>query len=69
MKAEQDRWLDEQLESIKTSGCKYAVVFQHIPWFLNTADDPDNGIFSFKGELRMTMLDRFQKAGEYPKLP
>lgn len=61
--AEHDQWLELQLSKIHCSGCKHAVIFQHIPWFLKSPDDEDYGIFTLKKENRMKMLEKFKKAG------
>ncbi|GAB6029177.1 hypothetical protein CHUAL_004952 [Chamberlinius hualienensis] len=60
---EHSKWLDEQLDRIKTSGCKHAIIFQHIPWFLFDPNEGDNGIFSFTPEIRKQMLEKFLNAG------
>lgn len=36
--AQQDQWLDNEMAKFKANGCKYLVVFQHIPWFLSELD-------------------------------
>jgi 3',5'-cyclic AMP phosphodiesterase CpdA len=38
---EQDRWLRDELARAKAEGAKHIVVFQHHPWFIKTADEPD----------------------------
>jgi len=37
----QREWLETELRAAKANGVKSIVVFQHIPWFLHTADEPD----------------------------
>ena len=65
---EQSSWLDEQLEIAKSGKYKHSVVFQHIPWFLQTPDEEmvtdkwgisDN----LPQPLRETMLKKFYEAG------
>lgn len=46
--------------------CVYSrriVVFQHIPWFLNSADEADTVYFTLKTVIRKTWLDKFKDAG------
>ncbi|MSU23633.1 MAG: hypothetical protein EXS32_07395 [Opitutus sp.] len=38
---EQDRWLRAELAQAKSDGATHLVVFQHHPWFIKTADEPD----------------------------
>ena len=66
----QELWLDQQLASFKEgkeSGSKedrpsHCIVFQHIPWFLNTADEPKQ-YFNIDPPTRMRMLDKLRDAG------
>lgn len=60
--AEQENWLDQQLETIKERQPKHAVVFQHIPFFLNHPDE-EKEYFNFKPDLRHKMLNKFYDAG------
>src|SRR4051794_19813482 len=39
--AEQDAWLHAELAKAKSSGAAHIVVFQHHPWFLENAAEPD----------------------------
>ena len=39
--AEQELWLKSELEKARDASAQHIVVFQHHPWFLNTADEPD----------------------------
>lgn len=61
--AEQDAWLDGLLSSAAASGCKHLVVFQHIPWFLYDANEPEDGVFTVEPRLRLKMLDKLKAAG------
>ncbi|MCX6951752.1 MAG: metallophosphoesterase [Verrucomicrobia bacterium] len=38
---EQDRWLRAELARAKAEGAAHIVVFQHHPWFIAKADEPD----------------------------
>ena len=60
--AEQDSWLDEQLTIAKSGKYKHSVVFQHIPFYVETPDEPKI-YFNFAPELRATMLRRLNEAG------
>lgn len=62
MKKEQDVWLDAELAAAKSSGCKHLVLFQHIPWFLQTADEEDE-YFNINRDVRIPMLEKFLAAG------
>lgn len=59
---EQEVWFSEQLEKIKKKKPKHAVVFQHIPFFLNQPDE-EKEYFNFAPSLRKKMLDRLHDAG------
>ena len=58
----QDRWLSDELARAQASGARHVVVFQHHPWFLNTADEPD-GYFNIPLARRTDLLARFKAAG------
>ena len=57
----QERWLEEQLQEAATAG-RTIVVFQHIPYFLKTADEPDQ-YFNIPIETRRRYLALFKKYG------
>lgn len=59
---EQDKWLDNLLEEAQSSGYKHIIVFQHIPWFLETPDE-EKQYFNIVQPLRQNMLDKFYDAG------
>jgi 3',5'-cyclic AMP phosphodiesterase CpdA len=58
----QDRWLSDELARAQASGARHVVVFQHHPWFLNTADEAD-GYFNIPLARRTGLLARFKAAG------
>jgi 3',5'-cyclic AMP phosphodiesterase CpdA len=60
--AEQERWLRTALEEARQSGAQHIVVFQHHPWFLKTADEPDQ-YFNIPRERRATYLALFRESG------
>lgn len=62
IRAQHDEWLLKELETMKTSGCKHAVVFQHIPWFLQKPDE-EKVYFNIEKEFRLQMLEKFNDAG------
>lgn len=39
--AEQERWLESELQSARKEGAKQIAVFQHHSWFLKSPDEPD----------------------------
>ncbi len=59
---EQDRWLREELARAKAEGAKHIVVFQHHPWFITTADEPDQ-YFNIPLVRRATHLALFHEFG------
>ena len=63
--AKQEAWLDQQLESVKAKGnreCSHCIIFQHIPWFLSTPDEPKQ-YFNIDIETRMRMLNKLRDGG------
>lgn len=56
------KWIDRQLEVFKSSKCKHCLVFQHIPWFREKADEVES-YFNINPELRFKMMDKFLAAG------
>jgi serine/threonine-protein phosphatase CPPED1 len=58
----QDRWLKAQLETAREKGARHIVVFQHHPWFLKTADEPDE-YFNIPRERRSRYLALFREFG------
>lgn len=57
---QQDDWLMELLGSCKQY--KHSIIFEHIPWFLEQFDEPDD-YFNIRKEVRLEWLRRFQQAG------
>jgi 3',5'-cyclic AMP phosphodiesterase CpdA len=60
--ADQQRWLEAELAAAKASGAKHVVVFQHHPWFLAKADEPD-GYYNIPRARRDALLEAFRGAG------
>jgi predicted MPP superfamily phosphohydrolase len=60
--ARQEQWLATELEKAKNDGIRRMAVFQHIPWFLNNPDEPDQ-YFNLPIEARHKYLPMFQRAG------
>ncbi|CAL4062642.1 unnamed protein product [Meganyctiphanes norvegica] len=60
--AEQDKWLETQLEVVRTEKPKHTVMFQHIPWFMASSDE-DNDYFNIDMVLRKKILDQMYDAG------
>jgi len=58
----QEAWLDEQLNLVKSHLCTHCIVFQHIPWFLQTPDE-DKEYFNIEKDTRFRMLDKLRSAG------
>ncbi len=58
--AKQEAWLKQELVKAKSSGL-IVVVFQHIPWFLLTADEDEN-YFNIPLATRATYLKMFADA-------
>lgn len=59
---EQEHWLEQQLKKIRKRKPKHAVVFQHIPLFLQSPDE-DKEYFNFRKDLRLKLLNKFYAAG------
>jgi 3',5'-cyclic AMP phosphodiesterase CpdA len=58
----QARWLREELARLRASDAKHLVVFQHHPWFLKDAAEPDQ-YFNIPLERRSLYLSMFREAG------
>ena len=54
--AEQDKWLEEEL----AKGATHKIIFQHIPWFLESPDEPKQ-YFNIENDLRKKMLNKFKQ--------
>ncbi|KAG8432942.1 hypothetical protein GDO86_017271 [Hymenochirus boettgeri] len=61
-KKSHDQWLASQLAIAEERNCKHAIVLQHIPLFIQNADE-DNNYFNIEKSLRQELLDKFHKAG------
>ncbi|XP_028914495.1 serine/threonine-protein phosphatase CPPED1 [Ornithorhynchus anatinus] len=62
LKRAQDQWLNTQLALAEQRKCRHAIVFQHIPLFLQSLDE-DDSYFNITKPLRQEMMDKFVKAG------
>lgn len=60
LKKDHESWLAEQLKTVKSA--KHSVVFQHIPWFLKNADEPDD-YFNITKSIREDVLGKLKDAG------
>ena len=58
---EQRAWLEAELMKAKRSAADHIVVFQHHPWFLATADEPDQ-YFNIPRLRRAPLLEMFRSA-------
>ncbi len=58
----QNAWLREELAKAKASGARHIVVFQHHPFFLERADEPDQ-YFNIPLARRKPLLELFHQAG------
>ncbi|XP_075035882.1 serine/threonine-protein phosphatase CPPED1 [Mixophyes fleayi] len=61
-KEHQDKWLADQLALAKERQCKRAIIFQHIPLFLQDPDE-ENNYFNLEKASRQELLEVFHKAG------
>lgn len=60
--ATQEQWLRVELERARADGAQHIVIFQHHPWFLKTADEPDQ-YFNIPTERRAPHLALFHEFG------
>ena len=60
--AKQEAWIENELRQAQVQGVGKVVVFQHIPWFLITADEPDQ-YFNIPTTTRARYLAMFEKYG------
>ena len=58
----QREWLEKELGAIRQAAPRHLIVFQHHPWFLKQADEPDE-YFNIPLERRRSYLDLFRKHG------
>ena len=59
---EQERWLRAELDKAKAEHPRHLVVFQHHPWFITSAEEPDQ-YFNIPLARRATYLALFREAG------
>lgn len=59
--AKQEKWLRAELAQAKAAGARI-VIFQHIPWFLATPDEPDQ-YFNIPTPTRVRYLQLFAEYG------
>jgi 3',5'-cyclic AMP phosphodiesterase CpdA len=55
-------WLQQELKSATAHGARQIVIFQHIPWFLHDAEEPDQ-YFNIPHDIRARYLKIFADAG------
>jgi predicted phosphodiesterase len=60
--AKQDRWLSSELDRVKREGARRIAIFQHIPWFLENIDEPDQ-YFNLPRAAREKYLPLFHRYG------
>lgn len=58
----QEAWLVAALAKPRAAGVRFRVVFQHHPWFLEKADEPDQ-YFNIPAATRMRYLKLFHESG------
>jgi serine/threonine-protein phosphatase CPPED1 len=58
----QREWLELELKRATANGARRVVIFQHIPWFLHDADEPDQ-YFNIPREARARYLKILADAG------
>lgn len=64
LKQAQDHWLDQQLSIAEQQKCQHAIVFQHIPLFLQSIDEDDD-YFNLTKAVRKELADKFTRAGSF----
>ncbi|HNQ73384.1 MAG TPA: metallophosphoesterase [Verrucomicrobiota bacterium] len=60
--AAQEQWLASELQQARAAGARHIVIFAHHPWFLKSADEPDE-YFNIPAEHRRRHLQWFREAG------
>ncbi len=60
--AAQEQWLRAELAKAKAEHPRHLVIFQHHPWFIKAANEPDQ-YFNIPLERRTTYLGMFHEAG------
>ncbi|KAL6060162.1 hypothetical protein STEG23_004051 [Scotinomys teguina] len=61
LKQAQDHWLDQQLSMAEQQRCRHAIVFQHIPLFLQRIDEDDD-YFNLTKAVRKELADKLTRA-------
>ncbi|XP_078295862.1 serine/threonine-protein phosphatase CPPED1 isoform X3 [Panthera onca] len=61
LKQAQDQWLDQQLSIAGQRECQHAIVFQHIPLFLQSIDEDDD-YFNLTKSVRREVADKLVRA-------
>lgn len=59
---EHDAWIDDKLKEAVDGQYKHVIVFQHIPWFVSSLDEPEH-MFNIAATERRRMLAKFSRAG------
>ena len=59
---QQEQWLVGELQRARREGVKHIFIFQHIPYFLEGADEPDQ-YFNIPLTIRRNYLDLFHQYG------
>ena len=63
LKVSQDKWLDNELTHDANSPWTHLMIFQHIPLFTKSHDEPAHDYFNIEPVQRKNLLERFRKAG------
>ncbi|HKW30829.1 MAG TPA: metallophosphoesterase [Verrucomicrobiae bacterium] len=58
----QENWLKSELQRAEDSGARHIVIFQHYPWFLQNAGEPEQ-YFNLPRERRTVYLGLFREFG------
>ncbi|XP_047695133.1 serine/threonine-protein phosphatase CPPED1 isoform X1 [Prionailurus viverrinus] len=66
LKQAQDQWLDQQLSVAGQRECQHAIVFQHIPLFLQSIDEDDD-YFNLTKSVRREVADKLVRADDETK--
>jgi serine/threonine-protein phosphatase CPPED1 len=59
----QDKWLDKELFNDPSRPWTHLMIFQHIPLFVKSHDEPAHEYFNIEPVQRKNLLERFKKAG------
>lgn len=65
--SEQESWLESILQEGKSKGAQI-IVFQHIPFFIENIDEPDQ-YFNLPKSIRKSLLEKLHVAGKFVFLP